>query len=250
MLRQIERYMRQLGIGKILFLLLGCIFIALSGKAEGLSYEQYILSAATDNYYINYFLCPFLLICLYPYASDDGAIVMLRFRSYKRYFCKKWCALTIVACVVIIVQTIGVLISGVGMPMNNSFTIPEILVSEYGDGFIAFSNLFSTPMIAFVMSTIYELMGICFLMGIYMWLSHCFGTKIMLAASLGYYVYSIIGFKLIGLKTMIPYMSHMVVLQNNLHEVSQLICTVIWGAILLSIISISLFCLQKGDVKE
>ena len=53
-------------MGRCLLLFAGCLLFSVSGRLnEGIYFEQHILSAVSDHYYLTYFLLPVLLLKLF-----------------------------------------------------------------------------------------------------------------------------------------------------------------------------------------
>ena len=76
---------------------------------EGIYYEQHILSAVSDHYYLTYFMLPILLLCSFSFLEDDEETVILRFQSYHSYFLKKWLGAGLSAFLLAAVQSVAIL---------------------------------------------------------------------------------------------------------------------------------------------
>lgn len=87
----IKKNFRLWGYGKVFVLFAGCLLFSVSGRLnEGIYFEQHILSAVSDHYYLTCFLLPVLLLSCFSFLEDDGENVILRFQSYHSYFYRKW----------------------------------------------------------------------------------------------------------------------------------------------------------------
>lgn len=77
------------GYGKAAALFLGCLIFSISGRLDhGISYEQHILSAVSDHYYLTYFMLPILLLSCFSFLEDDGipvAVLMKFLDIYLQY---------------------------------------------------------------------------------------------------------------------------------------------------------------------
>ena len=103
------------GYGKALALFAGCLLFSIGGRLnEGIYYEQHILSAVSDHYYLTYFMLPILLLCSFSFLEDDEETVILRFQSYHSYFLKKWLGAGLSAFLLAAVQSAAILLSGIG----------------------------------------------------------------------------------------------------------------------------------------
>ena len=86
-----KKNFRLWGYGKVFVLFAGCLLFSVSGRLnEGIYFEQHILSAVSDHYYLTCFLLPVLLLSCFSFLEDDGENVILRFQSYHSYFYRKW----------------------------------------------------------------------------------------------------------------------------------------------------------------
>ena len=75
------------GFGKAFVLFLGCLVFSLSERVNSpLSFEQYLLSAVSDHYYLTYFMLPLVLLSVFPFIEDDSPLTISRFGSYHAYF--------------------------------------------------------------------------------------------------------------------------------------------------------------------
>ena len=133
MIALIRKNLRLLGYGKLLALFAGCMLFSISGRLNGgIAYEQHILSAVSDHYYLTYFVLPLVLLSCFSFVDDDGEPVILRFQSYHFYFLKKWAGVGSIAVILTAVQTGAILLSGIGLPLRkkapaNRLRMPSVL---------------------------------------------------------------------------------------------------------------------------
>lgn len=94
----LKKNLRAWGYGKVLALFAGCLIFGISGRLNGgISYEQHLLSAVSDHYYLTYFMLPLVLLSCFSFLADDGEPVILRFHSYHAYFLQKWAGVGVIA---------------------------------------------------------------------------------------------------------------------------------------------------------
>lgn len=213
---------RHVGIWKIL---LALFFVSVlfgksvpcsagGGNGAGLTYEQYLLSAATDHYYTVYFLLPVVLLCCFTFIEDDSEIVIGRFRSYFCYFMKKWAGTALAAGGIVLFQSAGILLSGIGLPPDNTWLLAEgALEAEL---FSVLGSWFPTPLRAFYAVLLYEFAGIWMLSGVAMWICRFTGRKQAVRIFMTLYVYSALWIKIPFLQSLpVTGLNHLLVLHHD-----------------------------------
>lgn len=121
-----KKNFRLWGYGKVFVLFAGCLLFSVSGRLnEGIYFEQHILSAVSDHYYLTCFLLPVLLLSCFSFLEDDGENVILRFQSYHSYFYRKWLGTGGIVLLLIAVQSAAVLLSGMGLPGEMGGNYPK-----------------------------------------------------------------------------------------------------------------------------
>ena len=154
------------GYGKALALFAGCLLFSIGGRLnEGIYYEQHILSAVSDHYYLTYFMLPILLLCSFSFLEDDEETVILRFQSYHSYFLKKWLGAGLSAFLLAAVQSAAILLSGIGLPMGNWWELSS--GSTVTELFLVLQQYFSTPLQAFWVFSLYQFCGTWIIFGMY-----------------------------------------------------------------------------------
>lgn len=68
---------------------------------------------------------PLILLSCLPLAEDDPPYVIFRFGSYRHYFIRKWISLCVLPAILVLVQLAAILLSGVGLPMENTWRLPD-----------------------------------------------------------------------------------------------------------------------------
>ena len=176
MIALIRKNLRLWGYGKPLALFSGCMLFSISGWLnEGIAYEQRILSAVSDHYYLTYFVLPIVLLSCFSFIDDDGEPVILRFQSYHSYFLKKWIGVGLIAVILTAVQTGAILLSGIGLPLGNEWNLAA--GATEAELFSTLEQLFASPLQAFVCFTLYQLIGSWLIFGICMWIGHFTGES-------------------------------------------------------------------------
>lgn len=184
-----------------------------------------------------YLLCHFcavmplvLLSCL-PLAEDDPTYVIFRFGSYRHYFIRKWISLGVLPAILVLVQLAAILLSGVGLPMENTWRLPD--GSLEAELFEALSQVFSSPLTAFAGCTGYLFLGIWLISGLCMWLAHFAGHKHSVRIVVGLYVLSILWVKVPGIHAFpITGLNHLLILHHNLGIPHRWLVTGITAALL------------------
>ena len=226
------------GYGKALALFVGCLIFSIAGRyGENMSYEQHILAAASDHYYLTYFMLPIVLLSCFSFLEDDEEQVILRFGSYRRYFTKKWLSTGIIAAVLVSVQSVAVLLSGIGLGFSNSWQLSQPAVSA--ELFDKLQQFFPTPLHAFATYALYQLLGTWFVFGICLWVGHFAGRKWSVKILIAAYIISALWIKIpILQKIPLTGLNHWIILHHNLPD--RFTVTGITSALLLLIIMVSL----------
>jgi len=232
MIPLIRKNIRLLGIGKNLLLFIGCFLFSFSSRGGTvLSFEQHLLSGTTEHYYLIFFLMPLVLLNCLPLAEDDPPYVIFRFGSYRHYFIRKWISLGVLPAILVLVQLAAILLSGVGLPMENTWRLPD--GSLEAELFEALSQVFSSPLAAFAGCTGYLFLGIWLISGLCMWLAHFAGHKHSVRIVVGLYVLSILWVKVPGIHAFpITGLNHLLILHHNLGIPHRWLVTGITAALL------------------
>lgn len=203
------------GYGKAIVLFAGCLIFSISGRMNtGIYYEQHILSAVSDHYYLTYFLLPVVLLSCFSFIDDDEAPVILRFQSYHAYFLRKWFGTGSIALLLIIIQTAAILLSGMGLLQWNQwgFTAGTAEVEL----FLMLQQFFSTPVQAFIAFTLYQFAGIWIIFGICMWMAHFAGRKWSVRIMVVLYIISAVWIKLPAIQNLpVTSFNHLLILHHN-----------------------------------
>ena len=172
----LKKNLRAWGYGKALALFVGCLLFSISERSnQGISYEQHLLSAVSDHYYLTYFMLPIVLLSCFSFLDDDGEPVILRFHSYHAYFLKKWAGVGLIALLSVGVQSAAILISGAGLPLGNHWTLAAGATDA--ELFSVLRQYFEAPAQAFAACTLYQFCGSWLIYGVCMWIGHFGGRK-------------------------------------------------------------------------
>lgn len=205
---------------KIVVIFFGCFIFCVGARNKigltfGLTYEQHILSAVTDHYYLTYFLLPMILLCCFTFIEDDEEIVISRFQSYYSYFIQKWFGTSLWAVGIVFFQSVAIFLSGVGLSRNNVWILPVGAVEA--ELFAVLSHYFSTPNQGFWAATFFQFVGIWAIMGFLMWICHFVGRKGAVRFLVLFYSFSVLWIKIPVLQDLpITGLNHLFILHHNL----------------------------------
>lgn len=204
------------GYGKVLALFLGCLLFSLGGRAGAApSFEQHILTAVSDHYYLTFFMMPMILLCIFPFVDDDSELVVMRFGSYHAYFYKKLGGMGILAFLLICVQTAAILLSGLGLETGNQWGI--VGSATTAELFRVLGPYFSTPLLAFVSYSFYQFIGIWFTFGICLWIGHFAGRKWSVRLLIAVYLFAALWVKIPALQAFpLTGINHILILHHSL----------------------------------
>lgn len=218
--------------GTLAGLFVMCLLFGLSIRVSTEApFIQHCLTVISDHYYLLYFMLPmFLLFCFFV-IEDDSEAVILRYKTYFRYFIHKWLSLVMISLLFMAVQILAAGISGIGLPMYRSWMIEQ----PAQELLAVFSSLFSSPLLTFAAVTTYMFAGLCISTMILMWIGHFFVKSWAIKIIFFLYVLSALSIK-IGflLKLPITSFNHIIILHHNLPH--RLMITVITDLILICLI--------------
>lgn len=227
MITLMRKNIRYLGYGKVFLLFAGCLLFPISGRmGHKLTLEQHILSSVSDHYYLTYFLIPLVMLSLFSVLEDDEDFMLFRFGSYYSYFYKKWFSMCTLSILIILIQTICIWLSGIGLESGNNWVIPAGAVEA--EIFIFLQQHFDTPFSCFMAYTIVQFTGIWFLAGIGMWIRHFAGHKWTIQILMVLYVLCVLWIKLPVLQR-VPFtgINHLLILHHNLTSPNRVLITAI-----------------------
>lgn len=204
-----------------------------TGKEQPL--VQHCLAVMTDHYYLIYFMIPLLLLLLFFVMEDDSELVILRYKTYFRYFVCKWASVAIILLLFLLTQSLAVALSAIGLPMGNAWAIGSggTLYELFG----LLSSIFSSPALCLAATLAFMLVGLVATGLVTMWLGHFFAksqaTKIMLLL----YLLSIGSIRIdVVRKLPITAFNHIIILHHSFSSPYRLAVTVIEAVIVVALI--------------
>lgn len=248
MVALIRKNLRLWGYGKLPVLFAGCMLFSFSGRGNGgVTYEQHILSAVSDHYYLTYFVLPVVLLSCFSFIDDDGEPVILRFKSYHAYFLRKWAGVGSIAVLLTAVQTGAILLSSIGLPFGNKWNLAA--GATEAELFSALEQLFASPLRAFVCFTLYQLMGGWLIFGICMWIGHFAGRKWTLRIVIAFYILSAVWIKLPAIQNIpLTGFNHLLILHHNLVVPHRFEITVFSVLLIVLMIAVSIRFAWRGQL--
>lgn len=215
------------GYGKLLFFLLGSLIFSISSRlGDVLTLEQHILSIVSDHYYLTFFVIPLLLFSYCSFIEDDSENVIVRFGSYFSYFCRKWLSTGSIAFLFVAIQTVCIVLSGIGLSTGNVWTLPMNHASA--ELFAVLQLYFKSPLSAIIAYTAFQFLGTWFLAGLCMWIGHFAGHKRSIRILMFLYVLAAMWTKTPTLQKLpITGLNHLIILHHNLGSAYRFAKTVI-----------------------
>lgn len=248
MVALIRKNIRLWGYGKLIALFAGCMLFSVSMRLNGgITYEQHILLAVSDHYYLTYFVLPIVLLSCFSFIDDDGELVILRFQSYHSYFLKKWASVGSIAVILTAVQTGAILLSGIGLSLGNEWHLAAGAMET--ELFSTLLQLFTSPLQAFICFSIYQFIGSWLIFGICMWIGHFVGRKWTMRIVVVLYILSAMWIKLPAIQN-IPLTSfnHLLIFHHNLGVPHRFEITVLTLLLIVLIIAISTRFAWRGQL--
>ncbi len=216
MIALMKKNLRLWGYGKAAALFIGCLLFSLGERVNGVScYQQHILSAVSDHYYLTYFMLPMVLLSAFSFLDDDGEPVILRFESYHRYFLQKWFGTGLVALSLTVLQTAAILLSGIGLPSGNHWELAAGTIER--ELFSVLQQSFNTPAQTFIACTFYQLIGCWMIFGICTWINHFAGRRWSVGIIVALYLMSAVWIKVSAVQSLpVTGFNHLLILHHNL----------------------------------
>lgn len=250
MIGLIRKNITAFGIGKVIVLFAATLVFSLSLRVGNtLSFEQHLLSALSDHYYLIFFFLPLILFACFSFSEDDPEYVILRFHSYHRYFFQKWLGIGIISALIVLIQCAAILVSAVGLKRGNLWALPAGSLDT--DLFHILSQPFQTPLTAFFACCIYEFLGIWLIAGLSIWLTHFTGHKWTVRIMVSLYILSILWIKVPAFHTLpVTGFNHLLILHHNLGLTNRWIVTGITVLILLMLIILTVRFQVKAPLRR
>lgn len=229
----IRKNIKLLGYGKFIAFFIGCMVFSIAGRiGEALTFEQHMVSVVSDHYYVTYFVIPILLFFYLFFIEDDSEIVLVRYKSYFSYFCKKWFASGVIPLLMVSIQIVCITASSFGLRTGNVWTVAGN--SPNAELFTILSTFFNSPLLAFIAYTVFQFVGMWFLSGLCMWITHFVGKKQAVRIIIFLYVLSAFWIKMSVLHFLpLTGINHFMILHHNLESMKRIAITTITALALL-----------------
>jgi hypothetical protein len=204
--------------------------------AQGQAFIQHCLSVFTDHYYLMYLMLPLFLLLCYFVLEDDSEVVIMRYKSYFRYFMHKWLSLVVISLLFIAVQGAAIAISAFGLPTSGGWLIAEGQVNY--ELFGTLSSIFATPALCLAAATAYMFVGLCVISMFFMWVGHFVSKSSSLKTMLSLYVLSLLSFRVNFIRELpLTNFNHLVILHHNLYATgrNRMLITAVTVAVLIAL---------------
>jgi hypothetical protein len=222
--------------GTLAGLFVVCLIFGLSVRTGAeQSYAQHCLTVIADHYYLLYFMLPlFLLMCFFV-IEDDSEVVILRYKTYFRYFINKWLSLMVISLMFMATQLLAIALSGAGLPINDGWWIMS--GSPTQELFAALSTVFGSPAICLAAASAYMFAGLCVTALIAMWAGHFLSRSWAIKVMILLYLLSVMSMRIELIRNLpITIFNHLVILHHNLTSPYRLTITAITAAVLVCFI--------------
>lgn len=234
---------------KLFLLFVGCLLFSFSDRTSHLTYEQHLLSAASDHYYLLYFMLPVTLLCYFPYLEDDSEILISRFPRYISYFLRKWVVMGAIAAIMVAAQCVAITLSSIGRGTGNFWNLPSDAIET--ELFEHLQVFFSTPLRAFFVLTVFQWLGMWFVAGLLMWICRFTNVRTTTIIMVPMYVFSVLWIKADPLQKLpISGLNHFMILHHNLIVSNRLYLTLGTEVALLAVILVTAFYWHGGSISS
>ncbi|MCJ8010944.1 hypothetical protein MUG84_04190 [Paenibacillus sp. KQZ6P-2] len=173
---------KYVGMPLALLAVISMLFSAVERQGTTESYEMFVLRMLTDHYLLIYAMTPIFIFSVFRTLEEDTPFLLVRSRKFVRYFYTKYLAGSIFAILFVLLQVLVVMITGIGLPLDNAF-----LVSNEEPLFTHLEAVFGTPVLAAVCSCLYMMVGLAFLCMSILTIYHFFGHRIVTGVVLAAY---------------------------------------------------------------
>lgn len=222
--------------GSLTGLFVVCLIFGLSTRVgHQRSFILHSLSVITDHYYLLYFMIPlFLLLCFFV-VEDDSEMVVLRYKTFFKYFVSKWSSMIVISFIFMVIQLIAIGISGIGLSMSSGWETESNGVIQ--EVFEFFSKVFVSPLLSFIASAAYMLVGLSIVAMILMWISHFVSKSNTIKIVIFVYLLSVANIKISFLWLLpITTFNHFIILHHNLSTPTRFVITIVTAILSMSLI--------------
>lgn len=227
---------KHIGAPLLLLAVIYILFCIMERQGGSESYELFVLRILSDHYLITYGVTPVFLLSIFQKLEEDTPLLIVRFRTFARYFYTKWLSISIYAILFVLVQIITVIIMGIGLPFGNEYPVNSLVENEL---FNYFEAAFSTPLLAVISCSLYMIIGLSFIGVSILTIFHFFNRRVVLITVLLAYLIMFISLKIPALGTL-PFitMNRYIILHHNLVMKSGILWSII-GMIVLALVQIA-----------
>ncbi len=217
----IPRLFSEIGKGRFLLPCGLSLLFGLSGRTGGnTTASLHVLAVLSDQYYFIFGVLPVFLFLCASVMEDDGPLVLLRYGTYGRYFFTKWRALAVLSALLWMGQMLVVLISGLGLPIDGSWSVGS--GQPMDEIFRLLQGIFSSTIGAALCSAGYLLLGYWMIGLVALWLGHFCRRSLAVKLLMGLYMLAVAYVKL-PIMSRPPFvfftgLNHWILLLHNLTE--------------------------------
>lgn len=218
--------------GTLIGLFIVCLIFGLSVRTGTIqSHAQHCLAVISDHYYLLYFMFPLFLLLCYFVMGDDSDVVIMRYKTYFRYFMKKWLSLAAISFIFITAQLLAIALSGVGLPISYDWVIMG--GSPTQELFTVLASFFASPAICLVVIFAYMFAGLCVTVLVAMWIGHFMPGSWAIKTMILLYLLSVMSMRIEFIRELpITIFNHLTILHHNLTDPHRLKITIATAAVL------------------
>ncbi|MGV8149894.1 MAG: hypothetical protein ACLKAN_12915 [Alkaliphilus sp.] len=142
------------------------------------SYLEFILTALSEHYYIIYFMVPIYVAFVFMLLNSDNCAILIRSKRYINYFLSQVISLLVISSIFVFTHLFIAIILGYGLRFDNVFTLNGNC--PFHEVFLAYSNVFKTPLVTLFVIVIYWVTGLTFIGIMLLVLNHYLNKKLAL----------------------------------------------------------------------
>lgn len=172
-----QEFMRLFGINLVLLSFITVLFSVAERQNFDGNYGMFVLQMMTEHYLIIYCMTPIYLLSIFKILEDAPPFVLIRSKTFSRYFFSKWLAVAFFTIVFVMIQQLIVCIVGIGLPLQNEFLQTNgssELMNYFQDNYHSLGE-------AILLSLTFMIVGLTFIGITLLTLSHFFHRKAVTA---------------------------------------------------------------------
>jgi hypothetical protein len=176
----------------------------------------------------------FLLTCFF-FIEDDSDMVIMRHKTYFRYFVRKWARLNVLVLLFMLVQISAILVTGIGLSGGNHWEVSEVLFVS--DLFDTLAEYFATPLQCFAVSAVFMFAGMSVIMLITMWFGHFLSKQWTARIMMGLYILSVFSWRIEFFRELpLTMFNHLTIMHHSLINPTRLLLTVVTAAVVVVLV--------------